>query len=199
MCGIAGLVGPSAAQPDAEPTLARMLDAQASRGPDDRGAHAGPEVRLGHLRLSIIDLSPGGHQPMATPDGRYHIVFNGELYNFVELRAELGPSEFRTASDTEVVLAAFARWGEACLDRFRGMFAFAVWDARERRLTLARDRFGVKPLHYAVRPDGTLLFASEIRGLHAAGIAPEPDLAAWATYLATGHYDHGERTFWRAV
>jgi len=199
MCGIAALAGPAARAPDAEATLARMLDAQASRGPDDRGNWSGEGGRLGHLRLSILDLSAAGHQPMASRDGRYQIAFNGEIYNFVELREELGVSSFRTHSDTEVLLAAYERWGEACLDRLRGMFAFVLWDSRERRLLAVRDRFGVKPLHYAVGADGSLLAASEIRGLHAAGVPPEPDPVAWATYLASGHYDHGERTFWKGV
>ena len=200
MCGIAAIVGPGAAAPDAAGTLTAMLDAQASRGPDDRGVHVTPGARLGHLRLSIIDLSPAGHQPMASADGRYWLSFNGEIYNYLELRAELGgAAAFRTHTDTEVILAVYQRWGEAGLARLSGMFAFVLWDAHERRLLAVRDRFGVKPLHYHVRPDGTLLLASEIRGLHAGGVAPEPDPVAWATYLASGHYDHGARTFWAGV
>lgn len=199
MCGIAAIVGPAASVPGSADVLSRMLDAQASRGPDDRGTWSSDDVRLGHLRLSIIDLSPAGHQPMASADGRYWLSFNGEIYNFVELRQELGSAGFRTHTDTEVILAAYQRWGEQCLHKLQGMFAFVLWDSVERRLFAARDRFGVKPLHWAARSDGSVLFASEIRALHAAGVPAEPDAAAWATYLASGHYDHGPRTFWQGV
>jgi asparagine synthase (glutamine-hydrolysing) len=202
MCGIAGLVG--AAASGGRPTIERMLEAQATRGPDDRGVVIGDrredgDVALGHLRLSILDLSPAGHQPMASADGRYWVVFNGEIYNFLELRRELGSEGFRTGTDTEVILAAYERWGERCLERFRGMFAIAIWDRVERRLWAARDRFGVKPFHYVVRPDGGLLFSSEIKALHAAGVPAEADETAWSTYLTTGHYDHTSRTFWKDV
>lgn len=196
MCGISGIVGASSARQRVE----AMVRGQHHRGPDASGVYesqAGLCV-LGHNRLSIIDLSDAGVQPMASADGRLHIVFNGEVYNYRELRDELGDYPFRSRTDTEVVLAAYERWGEACLDRFVGMFAFAVWDESARALFAARDRFGVKPLYFH-EAGGTLLFASEIKALHAAGIEREPDAVAWATYLATGAQDLPDRTFWAGV
>ncbi|HEX9884880.1 MAG TPA: asparagine synthase (glutamine-hydrolyzing) [Longimicrobiales bacterium] len=198
MCGIAAVVGPGARAID----LPAMVRVQRHRGPDAEGTYDSPGVpaRLGHNRLSILDLSDAGRQPMADPSGRYHLVYNGEVYNYVELRRELADSwTFRTGTDSEVVLAAFERWGSACLQRFVGMFAFAVWDAEEGTLFAARDRFGVKPLHHCLGPDGTLAVASEIKALRAAGLAAEPDPVAWSSYLAYGLHDHAERTFWRGV
>jgi asparagine synthase (glutamine-hydrolysing) len=153
---------------------------------------------LGHTRLSIIDLSTSARQPMSSWDGRYWISFNGEIYNYLELRSELADYPFRTRSDTEVILAAYRKWGAACLDRFLGMFAFLIWDEQERRLFAARDRFGVKPLHYYCRPDGSLLAASEIKALHAAGVPRLADEVTWASYLTYGAH-HRERTFWQDI
>lgn len=198
MCGIAGIVGSVAG---AGELLDAMVASQTHRGPDGRGAwrDASGLCHLGHNRLAIIDLSSAGLQPRASADGRWHIVFNGELYNYRELREEIPEYPFCTSTDTEVILAAWARWGEACLDRFVGMFAFLLWDARERRLFAVRDRFGVKPLYWAEAPGGGLFFASEIKALQAAGLGLEPDAANWATYLATGASDFGEETFWQGV
>jgi len=197
MCGIAAALGPGWSRA----ALEAMVLRQAHRGPDGRGIYEDPGglAGIGHNRLSIIDLSPAGSQPMASHDGRYWIVLNGEVYNYLELRAELRDYPYRTRTDTEVILAAFERWGEACLERFIGMFAFLIWDERERRLFAARDRFGVKPLYYGRRPDGTWLFASEIKSLHAGGVPAERDTVAWAIYLARGLSDQTERTFWRGV
>ena len=128
------------------------------------------QAGLGHNRLSIIDLSPAGHQPMPNHDGTRWIVFNGEIYNYLELRAELSDYPYRSQTDTEVVLAAYERWGEKCLDHLLGMFAFSIWDSRAQRLFVARDRFGVKPLYYHRSADGTLWLASEIKALHSAGV-----------------------------
>lgn len=136
---------------------------------------------------------------MTSSDGRFTVAFNGEIYNFIELRAELSDYPFRSRTDTEVLLAAFARWGHDCVDRFIGMFAFVLWDARERRLWAVRDRFGVKPLYYHTGTDGTLYLASEIKALHAAGVPARPDPEVWAAYLSRGLYDHGEKTFWRGI
>jgi asparagine synthase (glutamine-hydrolysing) len=160
MCGITGAV-PGI---DAE-RLARMTATLIHRGPDGEGYFSSPEVSLGHRRLAIIDL-PGGRQPMTSADGRMTIVFNGEIYNFRELRRELEShgTIFRTRSDTEVLLEAWAEWGLEAIPRLRGMFAFAVWDAGDRSLVLVRDRLGVKPLYYA-EAAGRLLFASEIKAL----------------------------------
>jgi len=175
--------------------------AQRHRGPDDTGIYvdATATAGLGHNRLSIIDLSPAGHQPMFSQDGNRCIVFNGEIYNYLELRSELRDYNFRSRTDTEVILAAYERWGEACLDHFLGMFAFLIWDIKARRLFAARDRFGVKPLYYAPRPDGGLWVASEIQAFHAAGVPSTHDETTWATYLAYGLHDHSDRTFWNGI
>lgn len=196
MCGIAGICGKLQ-----DKRIEAMIASQHHRGPDATGFFCDPTGRaaFGHNRLSIIDLSPSGRQPMLSHDGRFQIIFNGEIYNYRELRTELDRYPFRTATDTEVILAAFARWGRQCLERLLGMFAFAIWDTHEQRLFAARDRFGVKPLYYHLRPDGTLLFASEIKALHAAGVPARPDEVAWANYLAYGRYDDGERTFWTGI
>ena len=184
------------------PRIARieaMVDSQRHRGPDASGAHAAPGAALGHTRLSIIDLSAAGQQPMRGADGHLTMVFNGEIYNYLELRRSLEDYPYRTATDSEVILAAYARWGESCLDRFIGMFAFAIWDEREQRLFAARDRFGVKPLYYHHAADGTLLLASEIKALHAAGVPRIRDEETWATYLTHGVCDHAEQTFWEGI
>ncbi len=194
MCGIAGVVGPGATPERA----VRMADAQAHRGPDDQGVWSEPGVALGHRRLSIIDLTGAGHEPMVSADGRHVLTFNGEIYNYRELRAELADYPYRSRTDTEVILAAYARWGEACLERFIGMFAFALWDADRQRLLCARDRLGIKPFHWTT-VGADFLFASEIKGLLAGGVASRPDLHAWATYLTHGVYDHSEATFFRGV
>lgn len=197
MCGIAGLFGSGwhIAQ------LCAMVRAQWHRGPDATGVFtdASRQAAMGHNRLSIIDLSDAGRQPMFSADGRYCLVFNGEIYNYLELRSELGAYPFRGRTDTEVVLAAYDRWGAACLDRFLGMFAFLLWDTREQRLFAARDRFGVKPLYYHVRPDGALAVASEIRALHDAEVPAIPDDVMWATYLASGAHELPGRTFWSGI
>ena len=198
MCGIIGMFGPGIDRA----ALEAMVASQRHRGPNASGMHVSRTglAALGHNRLSILDLSDAGRQPMADPDGRYWIVFNGEVYNYLELRQELaGHYSFRTQTDTEVLLAAYQQWGEACMERLIGMFAFAIWDEREQRLFAARDRFGVKPLHLYDRPDGGLWLVSEIKALHAAGIPAEADDISWATYLVSGMYDHSPRTFWKGI
>jgi asparagine synthase (glutamine-hydrolysing) len=197
MCGIAGIFGAGWQKSE----LTCMVSSQHHRGPDARGIYIAPDgaVGLGHNRLSIIDLSAAGRQPMSSADGVLQIVFNGEIYNYLELRRELSDYPFRTRTDTEVVLAAYQRWGKACLERFIGMFAFLIWDTREQALFGARDRFGVKPLNYFLRQDGTLYVASEIGALHAAGLPAEPDPESWASYLALGLQDHSTATFWRNI
>ena len=165
MCGIAGIfnLDGESVSPVA---LRRMADAIAHRGPDGEGFFTDGGVGLAHRRLSIIDLSPLGHQPMASPDGQVVLTYNGEIYNFQELRVELEAlgHSFRSRTDSEVVLNAWRQWGEDCVSRFNGMFAFAVWDGRKRELYLARDRYGVKPLYYA-RWGGTFLFGSEQKAI----------------------------------
>ena len=179
-----------------------MVSSQRHRGPDAEGIFISPSgvARLGHNRLSIIDLSAAGRQPMSDVSGRYWIIFNGEIYNYLELRAELITDySFRTKTDTEVLLAAYLKWGDACLDRLIGMFAFVIWDETGRKAFGARDRFGVKPLHYHLASDGRLCLASEIKALHAAGVPKAPNPVAWATYLSSGMYDHGDETFWQGI
>lgn len=166
MCGIFGFVSDSPRPPGVSSAeLDLGLDRIRHRGPDGTGKWVSPDgqVGLGHVRLSIIDLETGA-QPMHSDDGRYTIIYNGEIYNYIELRDELGGSDFRTRSDTEVVLRAFARWGPDCVNRLRGMFAIAIWDAAEQKLFLARDRFGIKPLYWAKTSAG-LYFASEVKAL----------------------------------
>lgn len=168
MCGISGIYNVKGNGDWSNP-VAQMNTAQAHRGPDDYGVFAAPGIALGHRRLSIIDLSAAGHQPMSYAGGRYTMVYNGELYNYRELKAELADVVFHTATDSEVILAAYARWKENCLDKFNGMFAFAIWDQEAQTLFIARDRLGIKPLYYWFQND-TLVFASELRSVLASGL-----------------------------
>ncbi|MDA0368857.1 MAG: asparagine synthase (glutamine-hydrolyzing) [Proteobacteria bacterium] len=189
MCGVAGIFNIDGA-PVSPVVLGRMTDMLAHRGPDDRGTHVDGALGLGHRRLSIIDLSAAGHQPMATPDGRYVLSYNGEVYNFAELRTELESAgfRFRSRTDSEVVLYAFAHWGLAAVERFNGMFALALWDATERRLHLVRDRYGVKPLYYC-RAGGALLFASEAKAFLAhPDFSPNVGTAGLVEYLTFQNY-----------
>lgn len=195
MCGISGIIGRSSDAAEIKVMTASLQH----RGPDAENCWIGDNAALGHNRLRIIDLSDAGAQPMTDPSGRFVLVFNGELYNYRELRGQLEASySFRSHSDSEVVLAAFCRWGDTCLERFIGMFAFAVWDSDAQRLFAARDRFGVKPFFYHLQ-GGVLYFASEIKALHAAGVPREPNHQAWANYLCLGHYRGPDSSFWQNV
>jgi asparagine synthase (glutamine-hydrolysing) len=196
MCGISGIVGADWERWQLE----AMVVIQHHRGPDDSGIYIDETgmVGLGHNRLSIIDLSPAGHQPMSNYNGTLWIVFNGEIYNHVELRTELSHYPYRSQTDTEVILAAYERWGDSCVEHFVGMFAFAIWDAGRQRLFCARDRLGIKPFHYAWRHN-CFLFASEIKALLASGLPTVPNWAVWASYLAHGFYDHSTETFFAGV
>lgn len=194
MCGIAGMVGPAA---DLR-VVASMTEALRHRGPDGSGLWDAPGVALGHRRLSIIDLSDAGRQPMSTPDGRFTIVFNGEVYNYQELRAELPPCQYVSQTDTEVVLQAFAHWGPVCLERFVGMFAFAIWDAAKRELFCARDRLGIKPFLFACHL-GHFFFASEVRALLRAGIPARANEEVIYDFLARDFYEHRDETFFRDI
>ncbi|HNJ48717.1 MAG TPA: asparagine synthase (glutamine-hydrolyzing), partial [Novosphingobium sp.] len=193
MCGIAGLFHLSTPKPVDPARVERMCDAMAHRGPDGHGIWTAPGVGLGHRRLSIIDVA-GSPQPMASSDGRAMLVFNGEIYNYRELREELRGlgARFHTDGDSEVILAAWQRWGPDCLPRLQGMFAFAIYDCEARSLFLARDRLGVKPLFYAPLSDGSLAFASELKGLAAHPLLRrEADPLAVEDYLAWGYVpDH---------
>jgi len=184
MCGVAGFLNRNG-QAVSEPVLAKMAEAVAHRGPDDGGIWSQGFVGLAHRRLSVLDLSNLGRQPMQTTDGRFTITYNGEIYNFKELRIELEKLgwQFRSRGDTEVLLSAFAQWGVRSVLKLNGMFAFAVWDAKERCLTLVRDRFGVKPIYYAER-EGVFAFASEIKAILAHPVMqPRMNTAAWLEYF----------------
>lgn len=182
MCGISAILGKNSPQSQID----LMVRTQQHRGPDDQGIYISPDgmISLGHNRLSILDLSTAGHQPMQSADGHMWIVFNGEIYNYVELRAQLADYPFQSNTDTEIILAAYQRWGTGCLEHFVGMFAFILWDEIRQEIFAARDRFGVKPLYFHHALDGTLYLASEIKTLHASGIAKTPNTRVWSTYLS---------------
>ncbi len=188
MCGLAGLFHLETPKPVSPERVRAMIDAQAHRGPDGSGVWTAPGVGLGHLRLSIIDVA-GSPQPMTTQDGQLTIIYNGEVYNYAEIRAELRAlgHSFHTAGDTETILLGYRQWGAGVLERLNGMFAFAIHDTRANSLFLARDRFGVKPLHYVALADGSIAFASELKGLLAnPAVRREPDLTAIEDYFALG-------------
>lgn len=170
MCGIAGVIGSK--KGNYSEIIRKMTDAMQHRGPDARGVWEDEKIALGHRRLSIIDLSEGANQPIYDKNKRYYIVFNGEVYNFKEVKAELSDYPFTTSSDTEVILAAYIKWGRACLHRFNGMFAFAIWDREKEELFVARDRLGIKPFYY-YQDEEQFLFASEIRSLLSSGLVPK--------------------------
>jgi asparagine synthase (glutamine-hydrolysing) len=191
VCGIVGIVAAPGAAPPDEAVARAMNDAITHRGPDDEGIYRDPQALLGMRRLSIIDL-PGGRQPVRNEDGALRAVFNGEIYNFRELRAELAARghRFATSSDTEVIVHGYEEWGDGCFARLDGMFGIALWDARARVLTLARDRFGEKPLFYALEAHGggRLLFASELKSLLAVpGFRPPVDDVAVRDYVSFGY------------
>lgn len=188
MCGILGWISDVKLEKE---TFRRAVDLLRHRGPDDGGIehfeNPSRHVWLGHRRLSILDLSPAGHQPMCDDSGRYWIVFNGEIYNFQEIRQNLVAHgcQFRSTCDTEILLYAFRQWGEQCLDRLNGMFALGIWDNVEHSLFLARDRLGEKPLYYAILPDGGIAFGSEIKALiQLPGVRRELSQDRLARYLA---------------
>ncbi len=201
MCGIVGIFDTLAKRDIDGALLDRMNQSQLHRGPDEGGLHFEPGLGMGHRRLSIIDLS-SGQQPLFNEDGSVVVVFNGEIYNFPELMRELVQRghTFRTRCDTEVIVHAWEEWGEACVERFRGMFAFGLWDRKREVLFLARDRLGVKPLHYARLPDGTLIFGSELKALLAhPGLAREIDPYAVEDYFAYGYVPEPRTIFKRVL
>lgn len=189
MCGIAGLFDTRGKRDFDRALMKRMNDIQFHRGPDEGDLHFEPGVALGHRRLSIIDLSTG-QQPLFNEDGSVAVVFNGEIYNFQELVPDLEAlgHRFHTRSDTEVIVHAWESWGEECVQRFRGMFAFALWDRNRQTFFMARDRLGVKPLHYAILDDGTLIFGSELKVLmQHPGLDRRIDPQAVEEYFALGY------------
>jgi len=200
MCGIAGQYCYARGRPDRR-LLSAMSERLAHRGPDGEGTHVSGSVGLVHRRLAIIDLSPDGLQPMTNEDGTLWLVFNGEIYNFVELREELAHKghTFYSKSDTEVILHAYEEWGYECLVRFNGMWAFALWDEKKQELFCARDRFGIKPFYYA-EAGGSFLFASEIKALLAhPAVGKHPNQEMLGTYLAWGVQDHCSRTMFEGI
>lgn len=202
MCGIAGWL--AAARPFEPSVLNRLLQAIHHRGPDDAGTFIDEKagLALGHKRLSIIDLSSGGHQPMVNPNNGDVLVFNGEIYNFRELRIELEGHgvRFRSQSDSEVLLMAFQQWGADCIRHIRGMFAFAVWQARENALYLVRDPMGVKPLYYWCPSSAGLVFASEIKAfLQLPGFSARLDPRALGQFLEFGYCFELERSIFEGV
>src|SRR5262245_33910477 len=190
MCGIAGFVGPGLGLAHtAWDVLDRMCRVIAHRGPDDQGMTVKDGAALGMRRLAIIDLSRG-HQPISGEDGSVTVVFNGEIYNYQELQRDLEARghRFRTHSDTEVIVHAYEEFGAACVDHFRGMFVFAVWDERARQLFVARDRVGKKPLYYTLTPQGTFVFGSEMKSLlEHPEVSRETDFEALDAYLSFGY------------
>lgn len=204
MCGLVSIFAPAPSLP--EDLVATMRDRLAHRGPDGHGLsieRAGPmAIALAHRRLSILDLSTAASQPMRSPDGRAVLVFNGEIYNFVELRDELRASgvAFRTTSDSEVLLAAYRHWGPDCVRRLNGMFAFVIWDAERQQIFVARDRFGEKPLFHARLPRGGRAFASEMKALFAhPELAPSANERIVAKFAAGAYYEDGEETMFEGV
>ena len=200
MCGICGVA--ALGRPAESDTVRRMSAALAHRGPDGDGFFAAPGIALGHRRLSIIDLSHAGDQPFASADGALQLIHNGEIYNYRELRHELAGKghHFRSATDTEVILAAYLEWGERCVERFNGMWAFALWDGCAQRLFASRDRFGVKPFYY--RWDGTrLAFASELKAFRAdpTGGPLRANLPIVRDYVARDWFDHTDETFFEGI
>jgi asparagine synthase (glutamine-hydrolysing) len=195
MCGIAGILGKKAKSN----VIDDMLMVQHHRGPDFTDKWLEEDVALGHNRLSIIDLSNSANQPFFDKTKRYTIVFNGEIYNYIELREKLKSSyNFRTTSDTEVLLAAFIFWGKDCLKYLNGMFSFAIYDTKSKSLFAARDRFGVKPFFYHKSKD-SFYFSSEIKAIHAAGIKKKPNEEIWANYFVYGSYGMPDETFWEEI
>lgn len=196
MCGIAGII----TSKDIGKQLEIMLYKQRHRGPDHTGTYCDKGFAfIGHNRLSIIDLSTAANQPFRDPSGRYVLSFNGEIYNYLELREELKDQfHFQTSSDTEVLLACYITYGTACLDKLNGMFSFVVWDNKKKNLFAARDRFGVKPFFYSF-DQKDLYFSSEIKALRAVLQREKADKGVWANYFAFGSYGMPEETFFEGI
>jgi asparagine synthase (glutamine-hydrolysing) len=196
MCGIAGIVGFKAKKE----SILKMLDTQKHRGPDFMNLYnEDHKISLGHNRLSIIDLSSNANQPFISECENYVLVYNGEIYNYLELKQELQSKyTFRTYSDTEVLLNAYIEWGENCLNKLKGMFSFAIWNRKENVFFAARDRFGVKPFYYFF--DNTnFFFASEINSLFSVGIPKIPNDKVWLNYYTEGSYGMPNETFWESI
>ncbi|MCA9468934.1 MAG: asparagine synthase (glutamine-hydrolyzing) [Nitrospira sp.] len=194
MCGIAGVVGREIEKEFRKQVVRKMIAMQKHRGPDGEGFFDSSEASLGHCRLAIIDLGQTGHQPMSDCSGRYWITYNGEIYNYIELADELRGlgCYFEGHSDTEVLLNAYCQWGPDCVLRLRGMFAFAIWDRKEKTLFAARDRLGIKPFHYYLKGDELLAFSSELKALIPLILKPKVNLALARDFIAWNLLDHNE-------
>jgi len=199
MCGICGIISFSP-NSDSTSSVEKMMYAMKHRGPDDDGIFLMDNVGFGFVRLSIIDLSNNGHQPMTSVDGNLTIVFNGEIYNYIELKEELkNYYEFKTKSDTEVILASFSKWGIACLNKFQGMWAFAIYDQITKEVIIARDRFGIKPIHIC-RIQDTIFFASEIKALYKTlKIDFNPNETSIFNYLTDQKNEDSQSTFFKEI
>ncbi len=199
MCGICGIINLNDKQVESF-QLQQMMQTMKHRGPDDEGIYLYKNLGLGFVRLSIIDLTLAGHQPMLSGDKRYIITFNGEIYNYLELRQELrGFYEFKTNTDTEVLLASFIKWKEKCLDRLNGMFAFAIFDQEANKLFVARDRFGIKPFYYTFS-NGQFIYASEIQPIFKIlNEKPTPNNQSIFDYLVFNRTDHTDQTFFTNI
>ena len=196
MCGIAGIIGSNAQKQ----SISQMLEAQKHRGPDFMDFFLEPnKIALGHIRLSIIDLSSNANQPFTSDCGNFVLVYNGEIYNYIELKKELQSKyQFKTQSDTEVLLNAYKEWGNKCLDKFNGMFAFAIWDKKAQSLFAARDRFGVKPFYYFF-DHANFYFASEIKTILESGVRKVPNEKVWGSFFLEGSYGMPNETFWQNI
>jgi asparagine synthase (glutamine-hydrolysing) len=200
MCGICGIINFDG-KPAEDKSIRQMMQIMKHRGPDDEGMFIHQNIGLGFVRLSIIDLSLAGHQPMISSDERYVVVFNGEIYNYIELKRELISKghKFTSNTDTEVLLASYIEWGESCLDKFNGMWAFVIFDRKLNHLFGARDRFGVKPFYYCYT-NSSFIFASDIPSiLSQLASVPEPDEQVIFNYLNFGRTDYSEHTFYQKV
>src|SRR5688500_12513667 len=199
MCGIAGIVASDRLHPDERARAVLMRDVISHRGPDGAGLHADAVAALAHRRLSIVDLA-GGHQPLANEDDSVWVTYIGEIYNHASVRAELEAAghRYRTRSDTETIVHAYEQWGDDCVDRFRGMFAFAIWDAPRRRLLLVRDRLGIKPLYWST-VGSRIVFGSEIKAILASALVPAEANDALLPELLTTRYSSDEQTLFRNI
>ncbi|MFW9876094.1 MAG: asparagine synthase (glutamine-hydrolyzing), partial [Candidatus Thorarchaeota archaeon] len=198
MCGICGIINLNK-EPVYEDKIRTMMERMKHRGPDDEGIFLDKNIGLGFVRLSIIDLSMAGHQPMFSDDSRYVIVFNGEIYNYIELRQELtGKYNFKTRTDTEVLLNSYREWGNECLHRFNGMFAFVIFDKKRKDLFAARDRFGIKPFYYYI-DSKHLVFASEKQAILTFLKNRIPNNRALFEYLVYNRTDQGDYTFFEHI
>ncbi len=197
MCGIAGIVGPGAELMGAR--LQSMMDSINHRGPDDSGVFIQNQLAIGHKRLSILDQSKAGHNPFFSNDKKYVVVYNGEVYNYLELRKQLQSKYlFKTETDTEVVLAAYIVWGEKCVEKFVGMFSFVIWDSVKNQVFGSRDRFGIKPFFYTFS-EGLFFFSSEIKSLLSANLIRKANFSIINEYLQYGLYDHCSESFFAEI